>query len=109
VWDVGQKNLARTWTIPGGSARRPTLSADGEQLAVLMAADGGGKVVVLHMATLTERLSFSLGDTGDVESLALSPDKQLLAVGTGRDLRLWGLANGKERGVLAAAHGEAEV
>jgi hypothetical protein len=65
--------------------------------------------VVLKVATLTERLSFSLGATGEVESLAFSPDKQHLAVGTAGELRLYGLSSGKLRGVLAAAHGEADV
>src|SRR5262249_35810541 len=98
-----------TWRIPGGRAFRPTLSADGEQLALLVPGDGSWKVVVLNVATLTERIAFSLGESGEVESLAFSPDRQLLAVGTGHDLRLWELSGGKRRGELAAPQGEAEV
>jgi WD40 repeat protein len=109
VWDLAKKKPARTCDIPGARAQRVTLSADGEQLAVLVAGGVLWRVVVLNVVTLTERISFSLVDTGEVESLAFSPDKQLLAVGSGNALRLWDLSSGKLRGELAATNGAAEV
>jgi len=66
--------------------------------------------VVLDVATMTERLKFRLHDFSVPHSLAISPDNQILAIGTGSDASLWDLQTGKLRCVLAmAGEGEGEA
>jgi WD40 repeat protein len=98
--DLDPKKPARTWRN-ASPIKRHVLSADGEQLAVITGADGR-KVVILNLATMEERISFTNAGRGtDVECLAFSPDKHLLAIGEWNDLRLWNLSTGKLHGVLA--------
>lgn len=107
--DLEKKETVRTWRVPAGLAFWPTVSRDGEQLAVLV-ADQQWQVVVLNMGPWTERVSFPLPDTGTVHSLAISPDNRVLAVGSGGEACLWDMQSGKLRHVLArAAEGDGEA
>ena len=109
VQDLQRKKPARTWKIPGTILGRFTLSPDNAQLAVLLGGGAWWRAVVLNLNTMTERVSFDLTETGEVESLAFSPDNRFLAVGSGNGLRLWDLSSGKLRGVLAEKHDGADV
>jgi WD40 repeat protein len=109
--DLNKRKTTKTWRIATGDAYWPTLSVDGEQLALLV-IDNEWKAVVLNLATLTERISFQLPGLGMVHSLAISPDNRILAVGSGSDVCIWDLQSGKLRDVLARASegdGEADV
>jgi WD40 repeat protein len=110
-WDLAKKKPARTWRSAAGNAYWPTVSADGQQMALLV-GDRGWKAVILNMSTLTERVSFPLHGFGEAHALAISPNNQILALGTGGDVTLWNLPSGKLRAVLARASdkdGEADV
>jgi WD40 repeat protein len=116
-WDVAKKQLPRTWRCRDpivhdqGCIYRPALSADGEQLALVVAGEDMLKVAVLDLGTLVPRNLFSIDSIKGawVESLALSPDGQVLAVGSPHDLTLWDVPAGKLRGVLAHGPADAEV
>jgi WD40 repeat protein len=110
-WDLARKKPARSWRSAAGNAHWPTVSADGEQLAVLV-GDKEWRAVILNVSTLTERVSFPLHDFSQAHALAISPNNQIMALGTGGDVTLWNLSSGKLRAVLARAtedDGEADV
>lgn len=100
--DLDRKKATRTWRSPAEHTFWPTPSADGEQLALLV-VDPQWKAVVLNLATLTERISFPLPELGIPHALAISPDNNILAIGSGDGICLWDLQSGKLRDVLARA------
>jgi hypothetical protein len=108
-WDLDKKKPSRTWRSAAGNAYWPTVSADGEQLALLV-CDNAWKAVILNVSTLTERVAFPLHEFSEAHALAISPNNQIMAIGTGCDVSLWNLSSGKLRAVLAqASNNDAEA
>jgi WD40 repeat protein len=85
--------LAKTWRSPG-LATRLTLSPDGERMALLLLRRQT-RLVVLDVATMTERASFDIPDLGEIYSLAFSPDNNLIAIGSGSGATVWDVRHGR--------------
>jgi hypothetical protein len=99
LWDLQKKTPRRTWKYFHGIDSQPHLSPSGKLLAV--------DVLVRDADTLENAIDFPIQATrASVQSVAVSGDDRLLALGTTGDLCLWDLRRGKLLGVLAQTEEE---
>ena len=95
VWDFGQQQVH---ALPDGDFYRPSFSADGRVLAT-----GYGSQIQLWTVPGLKPLKTLKGHPWTIKSMAFSPDGSLLAsAGRDRDIILWEVATGRQRGLLCA-------
>ena len=101
LWDVASGSKLSTFTAdPNNQVRAVAISPDSKTLAAIEVVEKTATVVYWDVAGGKKLSSFPVD--GGV-SLAISPDKKMLAVGSAAGVHLYDLANGK---CLATLHEE---
>jgi WD40 repeat protein len=92
VWDLGSREVIRTFPGAKSQVSALTLSDDDSILAI---ADINGEVIIRDMTSGTQINTFS-GDSASVHVIAISPDGEWVATGNslGR-VQLWNIFSGK--------------
>ncbi len=102
AWELDQKKPGRTWEIPCGIDPQPGLSPDGKLLAVAV----GDSVVVHDTVKLADPGIASFRSDQTVQSVAVSADNRLAAVGSVTSLVLWDVASSRPHRGLFQSDGE---
>jgi WD40 repeat protein len=87
IWDVATGRRRKEIRGPGKALQAVTVSPDGTRIA---AADRGGRVSVMEVATGREVASFPMGGGFEKKGLAYSPDgRRLAGTGEGNHIYIW--------------------